>query len=108
MSSNNSTQLIVSLISLNYKMSQQLSSSSSSKKRVYITAEQKRELCLLKQTKPQPKNIELAQKYNISTSQVSDISKESNRWLEIDPNSYQVKLKKAHKKIFLLLCLLIL
>ena len=40
-------------------MSQQ-QSPSSIKKRVYITAEQKCELCLLKQTKPQPKNIELA------------------------------------------------
>jgi hypothetical protein len=39
-------------------MSQQLSSSF--KKRVYITAEQKREFCLSKQTKPQPKNYELA------------------------------------------------
>ena len=75
-------------------MSQQLSSSF--KKRVYITAEQKRELCLSKQTKPQPKNYELAKKYNISTSQVSDILKESNKWLEINPNSYQAKLKKVH------------
>lgn len=74
-------------------MSQQLSSF---KKRVYITAEQKRELCLSKQTKPQPKNYELANKYNISTSQVSDILKESNKWLEINPNSYQAKLKKVH------------
>ena len=74
-------------------MSQQLSSF---KKRVYITAEQKRELCLSKQTKPQPKNYELATKYNISTSQVSDILKESNKWLEINPNSYQAKLKKVH------------
>ena len=45
-------------------MSQQLSPSF--KKRVYIIAEQKRELCLSKQTKPQPKNYELAKKYNPS------------------------------------------
>jgi len=38
-------------------MSQQ---SSSSKKRVYITAEQKRDLYKLKKNKPEPKNIELA------------------------------------------------
>jgi hypothetical protein len=75
-------------------MSQQLSSSF--KQRVYITAEQKRELCLLKQTKPQPTNVELAQKYGISPSQVSDILRGSNKWLEIDPNSYQAKLKKVH------------
>ena len=37
-------------------MSQQLSFS---KKRVYITAEQKRELCILKRSKPEPKNIDL-------------------------------------------------
>ena len=74
-------------------MSQQLSSAF--KKRVYITAEQKRELCLLKQARPQPLNIELAQKYRISPSQVSDILSESNKWLEINPNSYQAKLKKS-------------
>ena len=34
---------------------------------------QKRELCLLKQTKPQPKNIELAWKHGINAGQVSDI-----------------------------------
>jgi hypothetical protein len=76
-------------------MSQQ-QSSSSIKKRVYITAEQKRELCLLKQTKPQPKNIELAQKYGISPGQVTDILKESDKWLKIEPNSYQAKLKRPH------------
>ena len=70
------------------------SSSSSLKIRVYITAEQKRELCLMKQKKPQPKNIELAQKYGISVGQVSDILKESDKWLSIDPNSYQEKLKR--------------
>ena len=72
------------------------SSSSSLKKHVYITAEQKHELCLMKQKKPQPKNIELAQKYGISAGQVSDILKESDKWLSIDPNSYQAKLKRPH------------
>ncbi|CAJ0856542.1 857_t:CDS:1, partial [Entrophospora sp. SA101] len=47
-------------------MSQQ---SSSSKKRVYITAVQKRELCMLKKSKPEPRNIELANQFGISTSQ---------------------------------------
>lgn len=72
-------------------MSQQ---SSSSKKRVYITAEQKRELCILKKNKPEPKNIDLANRFGISTSQVSDILKESDKWLKVDPNSYQAKLKR--------------
>ena len=71
-------------------------SSSSLKKHVYITAEQKCKLCLMKQKKPQPKNIELAQKYGISVGQVSDILKESDKWLSIDPNSYQAKLKRPH------------
>src|SRR6266511_3060273 len=51
------------------------SSSSSLKKHVYITAEQK---------------------YEISAGQVSDILKESDKWLSIDPNSYQAKLKRPH------------
>src|SRR3954454_21350931 len=73
-------------------MSQQ--SSSSSKKRVYITAEQKRELCEMKKNKPEPKNNELAIQFGISTSQVSNILNESNKWLKIDPSSYQAKLKR--------------
>ena len=28
--------------------------------------------------------------------QVSDILKESDKWLSIDPNSYQAKLKRPH------------
>ena len=72
------------------------SQSSSSKKRVYITAEQKREICLLKKAKPQPKNIELADKYRISSGQVTDILKASDKWLNINPNSYEAKLKKPY------------
>ena len=70
--------------------------SSSSKKRNFITAEQKREICLLKRNKPQPKNVELAVKYGISQGQVSDVLKESEKWLNTDPNSYQAKLKRTH------------
>ena len=65
-----------------------------SKKCVYITAEQKCELCKLKKNKPEPKNIELAVRFGISTSQVSDILQESDKWLKIDPDSYQAKLKR--------------
>ena len=73
-------------------MSQQ---SFSSKKRVYISAEQKRELCTLKKNKPEPRNNDLALQFGISPSQVSDTLSESNKWLEINPNSYQAKLKKS-------------
>ena len=69
---------------------------SSSKRRNFTTAEQKREICLLKRNKPQPKNVELAAQYEISPGQVSDILKESERWLSTDPNSYQAKLKRTH------------
>ena len=50
----------------------------------------------MKQKKPWPKNIELAQKYGIRAGQVSDILKEFDKWLSIDPNSYQAKLKRPH------------
>ena len=43
-------------------MSQQ---SSSSKKHVYISAEQKRKLCILKKNKPEPRNNDLAFQYII-------------------------------------------
>jgi hypothetical protein len=69
---------------------------SSSKKRTFITAQQKREICLLKKNKPEPKNVELAARYDISPGQVSDILRESERWLSTDPNSYQAKLKRTH------------
>ena len=72
-------------------MSQQ---SSSSKKRVYITAVQKRELCILKKSKPEPKNLDLANQFGISAGQVSNILKESEKWLKIDPSSYQANLKR--------------
>ena len=69
---------------------------SSSKKRNFITAQQKREICLLKKNKPEPKNVGLAARYEISPGQVSDILKESERWLSTDPNFYQARLKRTH------------
>jgi hypothetical protein len=77
-------------------MSQQLSS----KKRFYITADQKREICLLKKNKPEPKNIDLAKQFNISAGQVSNILREPEKWINIDPNSYQAKLKRSHTSPF--------
>src|SRR4051812_35149158 len=67
-----------------------------SKKRTFFTAEQKREICLLKRNRPQPKNTELALQYSISPGQVCDILKGSERWLSTDPNSHQAKLKRTH------------
>src|SRR6185369_10619531 len=69
--------------------------SSSSKKRNFITAQQKREICLLKKNKPEPKNVELAARYGISQGQVSDILKDPERWLSTDLNSYQARLKRT-------------
>src|SRR5918911_1022501 len=77
-------------------MSQQLSS----KKRFYITADQKREIYLLKKNKPEPKNIDLAKQFNISAGQVSNILREPEKWINIDPNSYQAKLKRSHTSPF--------
>jgi len=74
--------------------------SSSSKKRVYITADQKKEICLLKRNKPEPKNIDLATQFGISAGQVSNILKESEKWINIDPTSYQAKLKRSHTSPF--------
>ena len=41
---------------------------------------------------PKPKN---AKQFGISPGQVTDILKNSAKWLAIDSNSYQAKLKKA-------------
>ena len=48
----------------------------------------------MKRSKPEPKNIDLANHIGISTCKVSDVLKESDKWLKIDPNSYQAKLKR--------------
>jgi len=65
------------------------------KQRNLISALQKREICLLKKDISKPKNADLARQFGISPGQVTDILKESVKWLAIDPNSYQAKLKKA-------------
>ena len=59
-------------------MSQQ---SSSSKKRVYITAEQKRELCILKRSKPEPKILILKKKCRSSPNWPQRISCHSGFFL---------------------------
>ena len=64
------------------------------KKRIHLTAAQKFEICSIKQREPNKKNVDLATEFGISTSQVSDIIRSSNKWLQVDPNSYQATLKK--------------
>jgi len=80
---------LVSFQSYINKMSQQRT-----KQRNVISALQKREICILKKSGSKPKNVELAKQFEISEGQVSDILKESEKWLEIDPNSYQARLRK--------------
>src|SRR6185295_12131618 len=63
-------------------------------KRKSLTALVKREICLVKQTTPIPTNKELATTFDISTSTVSDILKEKDRWLAIDPESSDANEKK--------------
>lgn len=65
------------------------------KKRIHITAAQKFEICSIKQQEPNKKNIDLAKEFGISKGQVSDILKNSNKWLDIDPSSYQATLRKS-------------
>jgi len=69
------------------------------KQRNVISALQKREICLLKESMQKPKNVDLAKQFGISAGQVTDILKESAKWLAIDPNSYQAKLKKIRPSI---------
>ena len=64
------------------------------KKRIHLTAAQKFEICSIKQQEPNKKNVDLATEFGISTSQVSDILKNSDKWLHVDLNSYQGTLKK--------------
>jgi hypothetical protein len=52
-------------------------------KRKSLTALQKKEICLTKQTSPFLTNKELANTYNIGKSTVGDILKEKEKWLVI-------------------------
>ena len=63
-------------------------------KRKSLTALVKREICLAKQTTPITTDKELATTFDISTRTVSDILKEKDRWLSIDPESSDANKKK--------------
>ena len=51
--------------------------------------------------KPTPKNKELAKEYDISQGMISDILKESEKWLALKLDSYEASLKKQVKPSFL-------
>ena len=53
------------------------------KKRCQLTALQKKEICLRKKQKPTPKNLELAVEFNCGESTISDILKQSDKWLAV-------------------------
>ena len=56
------------------------------KKKTILTAAQKRELCEIKEKEPNLSNVNLAQKYNIGKSTVTDILNNKERWLIISEN----------------------
>src|SRR5215471_12585558 len=63
----------------------------STKKRTILNAAQKRELCEIKEKKPNLSNVDLAQKYNIGKSTVTDILNSKERWLIISEDQGNIK-----------------
>ncbi|CAB4397028.1 unnamed protein product [Rhizophagus irregularis] len=63
----------------------------SAKKRTILTAEQKREICEIKEKGSHTSNVYLAQKYNIRKSTVTDILNEKERWLTISEEQRKIK-----------------
>jgi hypothetical protein len=70
------------------------------KKRNSLTAAQKKEICLKKIASPFLKNKDLAKEYVVSKEMISDTLKTKDRWLAIDPESYQAGLKREKKVSF--------
>ena len=68
--------------------------------RASLTGAQKQEVCLKKLQKPTPKNKELAEEYDVSQEMISDILKESEKWLALKLDSYEASLKKQVKPNF--------
>ncbi|UZO29492.1 uncharacterized protein OCT59_022962 [Rhizophagus irregularis] len=64
---------------------------STKRKRVNLSAGQKHEICEMKERDPRIQNVELAQKYNVGKSTITDILKESERWLTITESQENVK-----------------
>ncbi|CAB5190067.1 unnamed protein product [Rhizophagus irregularis] len=68
--------------------------------RASLTGAQKQEVCLKKLQKPTPKNKELAKEYDVSQEMISDILKESEKWLALKLDFYEASLKKQVKPNF--------
>jgi hypothetical protein len=71
------------------------------KKRKSLTAAQKKEVCLKKNSLPSLKNKDLAKEYDVSEGMISDILKAKDRWLAVDLNSYQAGLRRERKLPFI-------
>ena len=69
----------------------------STKKRTILSAAQKCEICETKENEPSLSNVELAQKYNIRKSTVTDILNEKERWLAISGNQGKIKKFRSSK-----------
>ncbi|CAB5392186.1 unnamed protein product [Rhizophagus irregularis] len=61
------------------------------RKRVSLSAKQKREICEMKEKDPTLQNVELAQKYNVGKSTITDILRESDHWLTITESKKNTK-----------------
>src|SRR6266498_154072 len=68
--------------------------------RTFLTGAQKQEICLKKLQKLKLKNIDLADEYKVSKRMISDVLKESARWLALKPESYEASLKRQVKVNF--------
>jgi len=71
------------------------------KKRKSLTAAQKKEVCLKKNSLPSLKNKDLAKEYDVSEGMICDILKAKDRWLAVDLNSYQANLRRERKLPFI-------
>ncbi|CAB5196456.1 unnamed protein product [Rhizophagus irregularis] len=60
-------------------------------KRASLTLAQKHEICLKKVTEPSLKNKELAKLFDVSEGCISSTLKNSQKWLEIDPQAPEAK-----------------
>ena len=66
----------------------------STRKRTILSAAQKREICEAKEREPSLSNVNLALRYNIGKSTVTDILSDKECWLAISEN--QGNIKKFH------------
>ena len=66
-----------------------------------LTAAQKKEVCLKKNSLPSLKNKDLAKEYDVSEGIICDILKAKDRWLAVDLNSYQASLRWERKLPFI-------